>query len=233
MTSKLTPKSTMSRLFRRTNPNHKYHNPNDIVSLTGDQIYALDPNSFPSDILDFRETNEIFSPNKDPDGPKKLRAMSFMINLKKEEKANPREIERREDKIAREKDRIALRQATQTAEEQGAFLKPKIRGNPQVDLLMIRQKEIALAELRKEAKTLKQQIEVNDRLIKGSKSLGLSSAPSDEPEKRRRLAKIQEQINYLESHLVANSGGKKPRRKTRKNKSKKNKRKGRTNKRRY
>lgn len=223
MASQLTPTSTMSRLFRRANPKHKYHNPNDIVTLTEHQIYALDPNSFPSDILDFRETNDIFSPNTDVDGPKKLRAMRFMIGIKKSEKENPREIERREDKIAREKDRNALKQATQDAEERKTFLQPRNRGNQQEDLLMIKQKEQALTELHKEANKLKQQIELNERLIKGSKSLGLSGQPPDEPEKRRRLAQLQSQINYLESHLVADSGGKKHKRKTRKNKKAHNK----------
>jgi len=222
MASQLTP-ITMSRLFRRANQKHKYHNPNDIVNLTEDQIYALDPNSFPSDILDFRETNDIFSPNKYTDGPKKLRAMRFMIGIKKSEKENPHEIMRRSEKIRMEKDRNALKQATQDAEERKTFLQPRNIGNQQEDLLMIKQKEQALIELHKEANKLKQQIELNERLIRGSKSLGLSGTFPDEPEKRRRLNQIQAQINYLESHLIANSGGKKRRIKTRKNKKAYNK----------
>lgn len=169
---------------------HRYNTPNDIGYLTPTEIYDSEPTDFPDHILtDYPvEAAKLI--------PTQRQAVNRMLSIKQIEKENPRAIERRMGIIADYK-----------------------KGNPQVDDLLIKQKhDLLLPKLREQAKELRDQIEIEDRLDGlNDKQIYVNSKD------KIKLRQLEHQIEQIEKMKI---GGKKHKRKTlRKNKTnnKKNK----------
>jgi hypothetical protein len=203
-----------AHLFRGTT--YIYKKPDDIIHLSEDDIYALDPNSIDPNIL-----NRVNRGDQDVLDTPKQKAILLMIRIQKEEKNDPREIGNRQRKISEYRQREALKEATQKREEQNSISRRIRRGDQQVDLLLLNTKHnVVLPELREKARKLQEELELTDKLIASSKRLGLTTQMPDEPEKRAELAKLLQKIKDIEDTPV--SGGKRRKRKTfRRTKSKK------------
>ena len=195
-------------------PNYTYQKPDDIINLSEDEIYALDPNSIDPNISKHFNTSQLTQ--------LQIIAILLMISIQKEEKKAPSEIGNRQRKINEYRDREALKKATQSREEQNSISRPRIRrGDQKVDLLLLETKHnVVLPELRNKARKLEGELKLTDELIARSKRLGLTTSMPDEPEKRAELAELRRKIIGIESTSV--SGGKRRKHKTfRRTKSKK------------
>lgn len=169
---------------------HRYNTPNDISYLTPTEIYDSEPTDFPDHILtDYPvEAAKLI--------PTQRQAVNRMLSIKQIEKENPELFERR-----------------------ALLIEEYKKGNPQVDDLLIKQKhDLLLPKLHEQAKELRDQIEIEDRLD------GLNDKPIDvNSTDKIKLRQLEHQIEQIEKMKI---GGKKHKRKTlRKNKTnnKKNK----------